>query len=76
MATHYDAPDASDGHGGPHPLAGVPDEALQAAQRALRDGLTFDSRTGFYVMEPDDVEPVADAIVAAALVALRAAAEA
>lgn len=33
--TRYDHPEASDGRGGPHPLAGVPQSVLDAATAAL-----------------------------------------
>lgn len=62
--TRYDAPPASDGAGGPHPLANVPQAALDAAVAALATGL----------VELDDdhmIEPVAHAVLASALPIIR-----
>lgn len=64
--TIYDEPPASDGKGGLHPLAGVPQEALDAAFEELRNALPlYDQDEGKY--EPDDVEAIAHAVLSAAL---------
>ena len=59
--TRYDEPGASDGRGGPHPLRGVPQEALDAAAETLAEAL----RTG---VDMDQVESVAHAVLASGLV--------
>ncbi len=64
--TIYDVAPASDGRGGPHPLAGVPQAALDAAVKALAEAENFDRRGDVLIAE-GDVEPVAHAILAAAL---------
>ena len=67
--TRYDEPVASDGRGGPHPLAGIPQDVLDAATGELRAAGPVDR--GCLVIEADDIEPVAHAVLLAALVALR-----
>lgn len=72
--TRYDESAASDGHGGPHPLAGVPQEALDAVTKALTEATTL-MDIGDYgevrVLDSDDVEAVAHAILATGLAAMR-----
>lgn len=62
--TRYDVPPASDGRGGPHPLAGVPQKALDAATAELRRS---DAYAG---IDSDDFEPVAHAVLMAGLNAM------
>ena len=64
--TRYDHPDASDGHGGPHPLAGVPQSALDAATDSLTVALNY-----LDADDPDAVRSVAEAVLMSGLVALR-----
>lgn len=67
--TRYDEPPASDGHGGPHPLAGVPQAALDAAATALTEALTSDSASSYCLLDPAEVPAVAEAVLASALAA-------
>lgn len=63
--TRYDAPSASDGHGGLHPLAGVPQAALDAAEQALWDA---GPRDNVYIhIDRDEVGLVAHAVLIAAI---------
>ena len=71
--TYYDQPPASDGHGGPHPLAGVPQEALDAAEDALLAALVpAPHNTRVSEIDDEDVRPVAHAVLMAGLEAIRA----
>jgi hypothetical protein len=68
--TRYDRDDASDGQGGRHPLAGVPQEVLDAAVTMLTLGLEpAGSEEGpeMLVVDADDVEPVAHSVLLLAL---------
>lgn len=73
--TGYDEPPASDGHGGPHPLAGVPQAALDAATEALLAATTEVRRSpdddAERVCYAEDVEPIAHAVLLAALEAIK-----
>lgn len=70
--TRYDGPPASDGKGGPHPLAGVPQEALDAATEALNEGIVKDDTYYAYLDNtPDYIESVAHSVLLSALVAMR-----
>lgn len=71
--TRYDEPLASDGRGGPHPLAGVPQVALDAATKTLEDAVSdFQGIVWALDCRPDgDVRPVAEAVLAAGLAAIR-----
>lgn len=80
--TRYDDPDkASDGRGGPHTLAGVPQEALDAALAALK-GMVTTLKVGDDILSvldvqqdgtDDDLRAIAEAILAEALEASKAA---
>lgn len=62
--TRYDTPSASDGRGGSHPLAGVPQSALDAAEAALWDA---GPRDNVYLhIDQSEVREVAHAILIAA----------
>lgn len=61
------APPASDGRGGPHPLLGVPQEALDAATQALQVGLTWES----HGLDDDLIESLAHSVLMAGLKAMR-----
>lgn len=69
--TRYDEAPASDGRGGPHPLAGVPQRALDAAVTALRDANVATRDPHYLVIDSTDVEAAAHAVLAAALEAQR-----
>jgi hypothetical protein len=78
--TRYDEPEASNGKGGPHGLAGVPQSALDAATKAL-EGATYDltykpssssSETDTVRALDTEVESVAHAVLLAALEAIKA----
>jgi hypothetical protein len=62
--TRYDEPEASDGHGGPHPLAGVPQSALDAATDAFM-------AADVWVVDPDHARPIAEAVLMAGLIEIR-----
>lgn len=53
-----------------HPLAGVPQEILDAATKALEEAVchTYD---GFLALDTDDVEAVAHSVLAAVLEAMK-----
>lgn len=75
--TRYDDPPAGDGHGGPHPLACVPQAVLDAARDSLEEMTLLGRFTeGKYLVldaEPGDrgsVEAISDSIVAAVLAAI------
>ena len=55
--TRYDEPPASDGKGGPHPLAGVPQHILDAARNFMDDAADCGD------IDPDMAHPLADAVV-------------
>lgn len=79
--TRYDGPEASDGRGGPHPLAGVPQEALDAAMKALTEATMViqyahnesipDETDPMIVLDSDDIESVAHAVLASGLAAIK-----
>ena len=67
--TRYDEPSASDGKGGPHPLAGVPQEALDACVEELKSvGYTNASHQLVLAIDDDEIEAVAHAILLAGLI--------
>lgn len=53
----YSGPDATDGAGGPHPLADVPQVILDAARGALREAAELGD------VDPSMADPIADAVV-------------
>src|SRR5689334_22083641 len=57
MGTRYDTWPSSDGMGGPHPLAGVPQSALDAVVRALDDAC-YAHVSGLRAFEREDLEPI------------------
>lgn len=70
--TRYDRDDASDGQGGRHPLAGVPQEVLDASVLALtfageQRGNAVAGFESSMVYEADDLEPVAHSVLLSAL---------
>lgn len=78
--TIYDEPSATDGHGGPHPLAGVPQEALDAARKALEEACSeYELPNGSIHAEPitldvldADFDEIAHSVLMSGLVAMRA----
>ena len=68
MSTEYDHPPASDGFGGPHPLAGVPAGALRAARRTLREADHPRAKDPHCLhVDRTQIDPVADAVLSAGL---------
>ena len=67
VGTRYDEPTASDGYGGPHPLAGIPQEVLDAARRVLNEA----KELGDLDEGRQDTDPIADSVVMALLPWLR-----
>lgn len=57
--TRYDEPGASDGHGGPHPLSGIPQECLDVARQVMRDAAAIND------VDKHLADPLADAVVMA-----------
>lgn len=66
--TQYETPTASDGEGGPHPLAGVPQEVLDAAYKELDEAYSYGM---FAKPDDDDIESVAHAVLLAAIQAAK-----
>jgi hypothetical protein len=66
--TYYDEPPASDGKGGPHPLAHVPQEALDAATNELKSSLALH---GVESMDEDEIESAAHSVLLVALVIIK-----
>lgn len=72
--TCYDEPPASDGRGGPHPLAGVPQSALDAATNELKSSLALhglDNTDEVDTLDEDDIESMAHGILLAAFLVIK-----
>ena len=62
--TQYDGPGATDGHGGPHRLAGIPQDVLDAATSELAACLDFYG----IAADEDTTEEIAHSILLSAVV--------
>jgi len=65
--TIYDDPPASDGKGGSHPLAGIPQEVLDAAVEALTNARDF----GGIDVDDDDLQPIAHSVLISVVKAMQ-----
>lgn len=63
--TVYDLPPSSDGRGGPHPLAGIPQEALDAATEELKNSANLHGFEDY--LDSDDIESIAHSILLVAV---------